>query len=475
MLRSTEPLQRSQTDCILDWPASETLGNTRNQHTQGHCKLGQGPVPVSILTGARHSKPPAIILGGTENALSIVRSLSGAGIPCHAINYPHAPVKYSRFCKWIDIPKTHGTIPESWAAYLLGDESNHVRGAVLLAASDEAIELIASHRQALLEKFRLDLSNPKAQLCMLNKLCTYEAAQRAGVPTPKFWVAGKREEIEKLKDKLVFPLILKPFFSHRLKAYFTVVRKFDELLDAFDATCRAGIRVFLVEMIPGGDDKLCSYYTYLNEKGNNLFDYTKRIIRRFPVNLGVGVYHVTDHVPDVKELSLKLFREVELRGIANAEFKLDERDGQLKLIECNARFTAADCLLTASGLNLSLFVYNRLTSHPQPAPTSFRLGMRLWNPARDFLAYRQLNKMGLLSFPHWVRSIWKPQIFPFFRWDDPLPSIVIPFAFAVRRVRAWVARAKASRLRPVGLASDQSRFRHNDRSAMGQDSQGIPN
>src|SRR5881397_3713044 len=49
------------------------------------------------------------------------------------------------------------------------------------------------HRQALSEKFRLDLSNPKAQLCMLNKLCTYQAARRAGVPTPKFWIADKRE------------------------------------------------------------------------------------------------------------------------------------------------------------------------------------------------------------------------------------------------------------------------------------------
>jgi D-aspartate ligase len=397
------------------------------------------------MKNARHSSPPAIVLGGSANALSIVRSLGRAGIPSYAINYPQAEVKHSRFCKWIDIPKAPGTISENWAAYLLGHESSHLRGAVLLAASDEAIELIAEHRQALSERFRLDLSNPKAQLCMLNKLCTYEAAQRAGVPTPKFWVADKREQIEKLKDKLIFPLILKPFFSHQLKAYFNVVRTFEELLDTFDATSRAGIRAFLVEMIPGCDDKLCSYYTYLDENGNNLFDYTKRIIRRFPLSVGRGVYHVTDHVPDVKELSMKLFHEVGLLGIANAEFKLDERDGQLKLIECNARFTAADCLLTASGLNLSLFVYNRLTDHPQPPPTSFRLGTRLWYPLRDFLAYRQLNRMGLLRFYQWVRSILHPQIFPFFRWDDPLPSIIRPFAFSVRRIRARVARPKLHR------------------------------
>lgn len=423
---------------------------------------------------------PAIVLGGTANSLSIVRSLGRAGIESYAITYPQAAVKYSRFCKWIDMATGPGTEEETWARYLVGHESNHLRGAVLLAACDEAIELIARHRQALSEKFRLDLSNPKAQLCMLNKLCTYQAAQRAGVPTPKFWVADQRAQIEKLKDELVFPLIVKPLLSHRLKAKFNgasflCVRTFNKLLEALDATSRAGIDTFLVEMIPGGDDRLCSYYTYLDENGNHLFDYTKRVIRRFPATVGAGVYHITDYIPNLKEPSLRLFREVGLWGIANAEFKLDERDSQLKLIECNARFTAADCLLKASGLDLPLFVYNRLNGHPQPAPTSFRLGTRLWYPLRDFLAYRQLNKMGLLSFYQWVCSVLKPQTFPFFRWDDPLPTILRPFAIAVRRIRAGLVQAKVGRFRQVCLPSDPARFQDDDRCAIVRDSFGTPN
>lgn len=390
-------------------------------------------------------RPPAIILGGAANALSVARSLGCAGIETYAINFPGELVRYSRFCKWLDIPKFPGTVEETWAAYLLGKESNRLRGAVLLAASDEAIDLIAKHRQALSEKFRLDLSNPAAQLCMLNKLCTYQAALKAGVPTPKFWVIDKPEQLEELKNELVFPLIVKPLHSHQYKAkfdgaLFVYVRMFSELLETFDIIRRAGIEIFLVEMIPGPDDRLCSYYTYLDEKGDNLFDYTKRMIRRFPLTMGMGVYHVTDYVPDVKELSLKLFRQVGLLGIANAEFKLDQRDGQLKLIECNARFTAADCLLRASGLNLPLFTYNRLIGDPQPAPTTFRLGMRLWYPLGDFKAYRQLNKMGLLSFGQWVRSVLHRQIFPFFDWYDPLPAIVK----AARQVRMPRLRQRSS-------------------------------
>jgi predicted ATP-grasp superfamily ATP-dependent carboligase len=198
----------------------------------------------------------------------------------------------------------------------------------------------------------------------------------------------------------------------------------DELLSAFDTVCGAGIPTFLVEMIPGPDDRLCSYYTYLDENGNNLIDFTKRVIRRYPMNMGGSTYHITDCVPDIRALSLALFRLAGLRGVANAEFKMDVRDGKLKLIECNARFTAADCLLVASGVNLPLFVYDRLTGRPHAAPSSYRMGMRLWKPVGDFAAYRQLNKMGLLTFRAWIRDIMHPQILPVFRWNDPLPAII---------------------------------------------------
>ena len=371
---------------------------------------------------------PVIILGGDDGALSIARSLSTAGIHVYAMNQPQATIRYSRFCDWIDLPEATPSASDGWCAYLLGRDSDHLQGAVLLAASDEGIEIIVEHRKSLSEKFLLDESNPAAQLCMLDKLSTYRAAQEAGVPTPRFWIAGTRQEIEDLEHELLFPLVLKPTLGHkfcrRFSGSYAVANNIDELLSAFDTADYAGIRTFLVEMIPGLDDKLCSYYTYLDEKGNNLVDFTKRVIRRYPLNMGGSTYHVTDHVPDVQELGLALFRHVSLRGVANVEFKLDERDGKLKLIECNARFTAADCLLVESGLNLPLFVYNRLVGRPQELASSYRMGLRLWKPAADFAAYRQLNKMGLLTLRAWIRSIMHPQLFPVFRWNDPLPSII---------------------------------------------------
>jgi D-aspartate ligase len=385
------------------------------------------PVPFSPRRpgGAR---PAVIILGGGANALSIARSLGRYGLKVFAINQPGKNIQYSRYAEWIPVPPDKGSHEEAWARYLLGPASDHLRGAVLLAASDPALELLARHRPALLARFRLDASNPEAQLCMLNKLRTYEAATAAGVATPRFWVVRAAGQLERLRPSLVFPLLVKPQLSHvfvaRFGKKFFIAEDFEQLTEALVAASDAGIEVLLMELIPGPDELLSSYYTYLDEDGSPLFHFTKRIIRRFPPGMGGGCYHVTDEIPELREPALRLFRHVGLRGLANVEFKLDPRDGQRKLIECNARFTAANCLVARAGFDLARFVYNRVVGLPQPPLTTYRRGLRLWYPLEDLRAFRALHRRGELSAAAWAKSLLHPQTLPLFEWSDPLPSLM---------------------------------------------------
>ncbi len=251
----------------------------------------------------------------------------------------------------------------------------------------------------------------------------------------------------RLERELVFPLLVKPLMSHQFWEHFggkkfLKVRNFAELADAYRAVSGAGVAAMLVEMIPGPDDRLCSYYTYLDENSLPLFHFTKRIIRRYPANMGEASYHITDWNPEVRDAALRLFQHVGLRGLANAEFKRDERDGKLKLIECNARFTAANCLVAASGIDLGAFVYARLTGRPLPPMDRYRTGLRLWNPGRDFKAFRELCGMKQITLLGWLRSIAHfPMVFPYFQWNDPMPTVVD----ALRGVRVDAAYAAVKR------------------------------
>ena len=370
-----------------------------------------------------NNMPPVILLGGRANALSVARQLGRLGAAVYALAEPDAFVVRSRFCRRLDVRSTAA----AWERFLLGHESNPVRGAVVLACCDEGIELIARRREELSQRFLLDESNPRAQLTMLNKLATYRAAREAGVPTPLFWVAESREQLEAVREQLVFPLIVKPRLSHvferKTGKKLIIVHDFTEVASAVGAISEAGTGAVLMEMIPGPDDRLCSYYTYLDEQTRPLFHFTKRIIRRYPLLMGTACYHVTDKIPEAAELGNRLFRHVGLRGLANVEFKRDERDGKLKLIECNARFTASDCLVARSGINLAAFVYCRLTGRAPPPMDDYKVGLRLWDPVRDFQAGLVMRRAGQLTLWGWLRSVCRRQTFAYFQWTDPGPAV----------------------------------------------------
>lgn len=417
--------------------ASELKPDSSLAHGAPICGRGRATETPCVPIGL--SSPPVILLGGGANALSIARCLGRRGIAVLAVNEPQAHVCRSRYARRIG---EAGTTAEGWKDWLLSDASEPWRGSVLMAACDEALALVAEHRPRLEAKFLLDLSNPAAQLAMLNKLATYRAAAAAGVPTPRFWVAPTVDDLQRLRQELVFPLIVKPRLSHVFEARFGqkffVADNYDELFAACRLVDQAAIETLLVERIAGPDSRLCSYYTYLDESGEPLFDFTKRIIRRWPAGMGGACYHVTDDVPRVRELSLRLFRQVGLRGLANAEFKLDERDGELKLIECNARFTAANGLLADCGLDLASLVYNRLTDRPLPPRSRFRTGRRLWYPLEDVKAFLELRRRRELSFSHWLLSLCHFQTLPYFRWSDPWPSLLAE----ARRVRRALHRIR---------------------------------
>jgi D-aspartate ligase len=381
---------------------------------------------------------PVVVLGGSDNALSIARSLGRRGIPVSAINVAGADIRHSRYSTWIELAG-NDPFETRLERFLCSRASDDLRGSVLLAASDEPLEVLARNRAALQDKFLLDISNPPAQIAMLDKVTTYQAGRAAGVPLPGFWEVDAASDLEALRDAITFPVLVKPRLSHHGAAafgskYFRVDR-FDDLKRQVGDVQAMGVACFLVERIPGPDSLLCSYYTYLDADGNPEFDFTKRIIRRAPPEMGLASYHITDHVLGVKDLALRLFQHVALVGVANVEFKLDPRDQTLKLIECNARFTAANCLLDACGYDLAYHVYARIVGREPPILGDYPDGVRLWDPVRDLRAFQELRQRGEITTATWLRSITHRQTTPFLARDDRRPAA----ARLLRQVTAQIA------------------------------------
>ena len=157
-------------------------------------------------------KVPAIVLGGSANSVSVVRSLARAGVEVYSLNHPEETVRFSRHCADLVCPSPGG--PKQWLDCLLGPQTDSLRGAVLITCSDEAIELVLDHREALAERFILEEGSRELRRNLLQKLTTYDLAKKHGIPVPAYWHVGSPRELDERMDELLFPLILKPLLSH---------------------------------------------------------------------------------------------------------------------------------------------------------------------------------------------------------------------------------------------------------------------
>lgn len=405
---------------------------------------GGGEVSSPVFADARpvlDTSTPVLILGGKENSLSLTRRYGRLGITVRASGPANCWALYSRYCREaFRIP--HGAKARKyWERLLLAEGGERLDRHIILPCSDDAIEFVAEHHAALADRHILGSAFPELQLALLDKQRTLELAAAVGVPAPRFWSIASADDLAAIRDSVTFPVMVKPLHSHKFvrvfhQKLFIVEKDFSELAEKIRLATGHGLQVMVVEMIPGPDSLLSSYYTYLDRNGGHLFHFTKRIIRRFPANRGGACYHVTEWLPETAELGRKLFGGIGFRGLGNVEFKRDLRDGKLKVIEVNGRFTAAQELVVQSGAPIDLIVYCDLTGQPPPRFSSYRQELRYWYPLRDFLAFLELRGRGELSFAGWLKSLAPYRhVLPLASLRDPAPVLGAALAVMLQIVR----------------------------------------
>lgn len=393
-------------------------------------------------------RPPALVIGGDDNGLSVARSLGRRGIPVHALGCSVA-VGRSRFARSIPPDQLGGAArarqPEAWLDWLLGRGTATLAGSALLPCNDAALELVARNRRALEAHYLLGEADSDAVLAMLDKLRTYELATGAAVPAPRVWAICSRSDLVAVLPELPYPCALKPRHSHLFQRHFEVklltAGSEAELLRGFDEAEKLGLEMLVTEIIPGADDQYLSYWTYIPADGKPLFQFTKRKSRQYPIHFGMGTFHVSEWNAEVAELGLRFLRSAGLKGIGIVEFKRDSRDGGLKLMECNARFTKANEIVVRSGIDLPLLVYNHVTGRPLPQTGGFREGVRLWFPLEDWKAFRAYRAHGELTLVDWLLSLCHRWHFTLFHWSDPWPAV----AYAGERLLSAAQRTVSGR------------------------------
>jgi predicted ATP-grasp superfamily ATP-dependent carboligase len=294
-------------------------------------------------------------------------------------------------------------------------------GSVVLALGDVPLTYVLVAHAELCDRFLLGRTDPKVLGAMLDKQRTVEMATEAGISVPRQWAVTDEQDVERILEAVVFPALVKPKRTYELVRArghkFLWARKPSELRDAVVSVLGLPGGISVIEFVPGPDHRLSSYNA-LRHEGQVLGEYTKRIVRRYPTNEGGATLHQMCRDERAIALGRRFFDHIGLEGFGNVEFKLDERDGQLKLIECNYRLTAAVELAERSGIELVWAVYRQALGAPEPfgEPTSFPW---YWYPANDL---RSAAGLGPAAVADWLSMPLRRPVLPYFSAGEPGPS-----------------------------------------------------
>jgi predicted ATP-grasp superfamily ATP-dependent carboligase len=162
-----------------------------------------------------------------------------------------------------------------------------------------------------------------------------------------------------------------------------------------------------------------------------------RRLRQHPVEFGkASTYVETVEHPQVEEMSLRFLRSIDYYGLVEVEFKRDPRDGQLKLLDVNARTWGYHSLGYRAGIDFPYLLYADQLGlnvsygiRATPGVSWVRLATDLPTAAIE-LRHRRLRWRAYL------RSLRSSSVEAVFSQDDPVPGLaelaLLPYLAAKR-------------------------------------------
>lgn len=373
----------------------------------------------------RRPIPGVVVLGSDFKALGVIRSLGRHGIPGIVVDSQPRSAWFSRYVTrrfpW------QGTLEDAnLADYLVQIGRDHnLQDWMLVAAQDDAVGLVAQHRDELAMVYRPTTPSMDVVRWAFDKRLTDRMARAVDVPYPGTWYPAHESDLDGLDMR--FPAIIKPAISihmqhaARLKALPAANR--DELRQQYRVASSlvSPDEIMVQEVIPGGGTSQVSVATFCAD-GEVLQAMTARRLRQYPIDYGLGSSFVEAvELPELLDPAERLLRHMNASGMVEVEFKQDPRDGVYKLLDINIRPWGWHTLCIACGLDLPYIQYQHMSGQPTSrlAP---RYGTRWIRAATDGLAGVQEMRAGITSPWRYARSLVGRNTFSVLNWRDPVPA-----------------------------------------------------
>jgi D-aspartate ligase len=370
---------------------------------------------------------PALILGSGLTGLGVLRLLASHAVPTYSVDARRDMITRSRWYR--PAPRLLEETPDSGrlADYL---DSLALGRAVLIPCSDAWTRAVSGLPEEIRERYPASVPTRSSVEELVDKDRFRALLARLDLPRPRGFLLSDEADLAAASDAEISSGFLKPTDSQLFSSRFG--RKGFWTHDRHEASRRireardAGVVLMLQEWIPGGASHIVQIDGFVDRHGTLVGLLARRRIRMEPPRLGNTSSSVTIPVAGVAEpvaVTRKIIEAVGHRGAFSAEFKFDDRDGQFKILEVNARPYWYIAHTAAAGLDLAWMSYLDALEFPVPCVSSYRVGVFGIFEINDAIAlWRSWSSLRRQDGP--VFRPWLMGHRALFWWRDPGPALM---------------------------------------------------
>lgn len=367
---------------------------------------------------AEKNWPPAVVGGVFQTGLNLMRDLIAKGVRAVGVdNDPGHEGFRSSFGKSYLCPNPDEH-PREWVDFMrrLASELGGTpeRKPVFICAADVWVAALGAHEAELRECYAFS-SAAHLQAALTTKEQQYPLADLHGFPRPLTAYIQSKDDLLSFIEQAHFPCLLKPLSQRewsslpegnplREKKVATAATA-EELQSQYELSAPHRPNVMAQEIIGGPDtSKYCFFGIYASD-GSLLSSGVVQELRTHPMYFGIPsiVRPVIDE--EVSALCDGFFRAIGYVGIGEIEVKRDARDGKLKLVEANPRFTGSGDSASYMGVEMGWLHYLDLIGQkPRPVAAS-RFDFHHIGLKHDCAAFPPFLSAGLVT--------WRETIAPY--------------------------------------------------------------
>ncbi len=391
---------------------------------------------LDALVERCEGRPLAVVAGTSINALGVVRSLGGAGIPAVWLtSNPYSFVNRSRFASCVIACRDviyEGLLP---ALMTLGRACT-VRP-VLFLTNDFQVKQVSDARDELGHYYSFALPEKPLVDAMLSKTGFWNLAEQHGLGVPETHILKGTAELEDFMERrgsegrwVVKPPEKNDAFEARFSKALTVTGL--PAWQRFAHTYRGlNVELLIQAWIPGRDTSVRFCLVVFDRAGECLLAFSGRKIRQYLPEVGNTASAERYVDPDTEAETVRFFRECKFVGMGSVEFKRSETSDVLYAIEPTVgRTNLQSEVATVNGFNLAALYYHSLVGDAKEIDVyreKARVSTqdRVWiRGGADLKASWHYRKRDQLSFGQWVRPYLRPLSCAVWRISDPLPYLV---------------------------------------------------